>query len=204
VRGDGLLEEPAVAAGVDEPREQLGIVAVARGLAQQPHDRPLRLADVRLQVRVELVRHGEAGVDLERATEGLFRAGLAVRRGLDVLADHAMAAAEVGPGGSEARIQLQAALVEVARPREPVVGPRHLVAPQVELVGARVVGRVREGRDAASPERKGERLDHAPGDVVLQVEEVAQRRLHRVRREQGASRCFDELGRGAELVTGAQ
>ena len=33
VRGDRLLEEPAVAAGVDEAREQLGVVAVTVGLA---------------------------------------------------------------------------------------------------------------------------------------------------------------------------
>ena len=39
VRGDRLLVEPAVAAGVDEPREQLRIVAVAVGLAEQAHQR---------------------------------------------------------------------------------------------------------------------------------------------------------------------
>ena len=69
VRGDRLVEEPAVAAGVDESGEQLGIVAVAVGFAEQAHERSLRLADVRLEVGVELVRDRQARVELERAAE---------------------------------------------------------------------------------------------------------------------------------------
>ena len=43
VRGDGLVVESTVATRVDEPREQLRIVAVAVGLAQQTHERSLGL-----------------------------------------------------------------------------------------------------------------------------------------------------------------
>ena len=42
VRGDRLLVEPAVAAGVDEPGEQLRVVAVTARLAEQPHERRAR------------------------------------------------------------------------------------------------------------------------------------------------------------------
>ena len=76
----GLFVEAAVAAGVDEPREQLRIVAVAVGLAQQAHERRLRLAHVRLEVRVELVRHRKPRVELEGAAEGLLGARVAVGR----------------------------------------------------------------------------------------------------------------------------
>ena len=38
MRGDGLLEQARIAAGVHEAREELGVVAVARGLVQQPDD----------------------------------------------------------------------------------------------------------------------------------------------------------------------
>ena len=49
--------QAAIAAGVNQPGEQLRIVAVTVGLAQQPHEGALRLTDVRLEVGVELVRH---------------------------------------------------------------------------------------------------------------------------------------------------
>ena len=79
VRGDRLLEEPAVAAGVDEAGEQLGVVAVAVGLAQQPHaSRACAWPDVGLEVGVELVRERQARVELERAAERLLGARLAV------------------------------------------------------------------------------------------------------------------------------
>ena len=109
VRGDRLLEQPAVAARVDEPGEQLRIVAVTPRLAQQPHERALGLADVGLQVRVELVGDRQPRVERERAAEGLLGARLAVGRAVDVLADHAVAAAEPRPGGREPRIELEAA-----------------------------------------------------------------------------------------------
>ena len=66
--------ESAVATGVHEPREQLRIVAVTVGLAQQAHDRSLRLADIRLEVCVELVRDRQARVELEGAAERLLGA----------------------------------------------------------------------------------------------------------------------------------
>ena len=154
VRGDRLVEEPAVAAGVDEPGEQLRVVAVAVRLAQQPHDRARRLADVRLELRVELVRHRQARVELERAAERVLGARLAVGATLDVLADHAVAAAELRPRRREVGIQLQAALVEVARLRELGVGARQLVGAQVQLVARALVGRVRRGRGVGAAERQ--------------------------------------------------
>ena len=170
MRGDRLFVESAVAAGVDEPREQLRIVAVTTGLAQQAHERPLRLADVRLEVCVELVRDREARIELERAAEGVFGARLAIWCAFDVLADHAVAATEVSPRGSEARIQLQAALIQLARAREAVVGARELVRAEVELVGAGVVRRVRAGRrrrlppaEATAPPRRAWRCRPAAG-----------------------------------------
>jgi hypothetical protein len=48
--------EPAVAAGVREPGEELGVVAVAVGLAKEPDHRLRRPTDVGLQVGVVLVR----------------------------------------------------------------------------------------------------------------------------------------------------
>ena len=60
VRGDRLLEKPAVSARVDETREDLGIVAVPGGLVQEPHERLLRMTDVGLEVGVVLVRRPRA------------------------------------------------------------------------------------------------------------------------------------------------
>ena len=121
VGGDRLLEEPAVAAGVDEPGEELGVVAVALRLAQQPHERRPRLAGLRLEVRVELVRQREPRVELERAAQGLPRRAPSLSgRAVDELADHAVAAAELRPGGSEARVELEAA---AGRARAPAASP---------------------------------------------------------------------------------
>ena len=53
-------------------------------------------------------------------------------------------------------------------------------------------------------QRKRERLDDAAREVVLQPEEIAERGLDRLRREQRPAGSLDELGRGAELVAGSQ
>ncbi len=121
VRGDPLLVEAAVAAGMDETGKQLGIVAVATGLAEQPHQRPFRESHVGLEVRVELVRDGEARIERERAAKRLFGSRLAVRRDLDELADDAMAPAQVRPRRREPRVEVEALLIEVARGGEAVV-----------------------------------------------------------------------------------
>ena len=85
------------------------------GLAQQPDDRSCRLADVCFEIRVELVRDREARIERERAAKRLLGAGLAVGRALDVFADDPMAASELGPGGRESRIEVEALLIQVAR-----------------------------------------------------------------------------------------
>ena len=76
-------------------------------------------------------------------------------------------------------------------------------AAQIELVGTRVVRRVSAARDRAG-QRKRQRLDDPPRDVVLQPEQIAQRRLNRLRRQQRSARRFDELRRGAQLIAGSQ
>ena len=78
VRRDRLIEEAAVAAGVHQPGEELRIVAVPVRFAEQPDERVLRLADVGLEIRVELVRDRQARVERERAAERLLGARLAV------------------------------------------------------------------------------------------------------------------------------
>ena len=59
-----------------------------------------------------------------------------------------------------------------------------LVPSEVELIGAGVVRRVRGGRRRSPRQRERERLHHTPGDVVLQPEQITQRRQNGVRREQ--------------------
>ena len=121
VRGDRLLEQAAVAARVDQAGEQLGIVAVPARFAEQAAQRRRRLADVRLEVGVELVRDRQARVDGQGAAQRVLGPRVAARIGIDVLADDAMAAAEPGPRRREARIELEALLVEIARRDDAVV-----------------------------------------------------------------------------------
>ena len=106
--------------------------------------------------------------------------------------------------GAKCGSSSSAALVQVARPRESVVGARQLVRSKVELVGAGVVRRVGRGRRRSTAQRQRQRLHDAPRDVVLQPEQVAQRRLDRVRGEQRTAGGLDELRRGSNLVAGAQ
>src|SRR6478609_3491956 len=112
MRGDGLLVEATVTTSVDQPGKQLRIVAMARRFAEQPHHRARRLADVRFEVGVELVRRRVARVERERAAEGLLGAGFAVGRPVDVLADDAMAPSEPGPRRGEARVAIDRLLIE--------------------------------------------------------------------------------------------
>ena len=170
VRGDRLFVQAAIAAGVDEPGEQLRIVAVTVGLAQQAHDGCLRLADVRLQVRVELVRDRQPRVEREGAAEGVLGAQLAVGRGVDVLADDAVAATEVRPRGSEPRIELEAPLIQVARTR---AARRRCARARWRAGRARRRGRRAACRASATPCRRTaarpERSDDTPRDVVLEA-----------------------------------
>ncbi len=193
---NGLFVKSAVATGVDETRKQFRIVPVTTGFAKEADERSLRLTDVRLEIRVELVRDREVRIDRQRVAECVFRSSLAVCFDLDVLADHAVAAPELGPSRSEARIQFQTALVQLTRPREAVVCPCELVGPEVELVGLSVVWRVPRGRRRSSCERKGQRVHHAFGNFVLQLEQIAQRQFNRVRCEQRSAWRLDELDGG--------
>ena len=119
VRGDRLLVEAAVAAGVDEAGEELGVVAVARRPRRAgARAASRRLADVGLEVGVELVGDGQARVERRaRAGRPPRPAPRCPRALVDVLADHPVAATEARPRRRELRVQLEAPLVEVARHR---------------------------------------------------------------------------------------
>ena len=80
VRGNRLVVQTAVAAGVHQPGEQLRIVAVTVGLAEQADERSLCLTDVGLEVRVELVRDRQVRIELEGAAQGLLGTLLAIGR----------------------------------------------------------------------------------------------------------------------------
>ena len=97
VRGNRLLEETAVAARVDETCEEFRIVAMPVGLVQQTNESTLRLTDVGLEIRVELVRDRQMRIELERPAECVLGPRLALGRRSHVLADHAMTAPEVRP-----------------------------------------------------------------------------------------------------------
>src|SRR5262245_62751867 len=116
IGGDGLGVEPAITAGVDESGKQLWIITVTVGLPQQAHETPLRFPKVRLEVCVKLVRYRKSWVELEGAAKRFLCTLFAIGRPFDDLADNAVAAAKVSPRGSEIWVQLQAALIQVARP----------------------------------------------------------------------------------------
>jgi hypothetical protein len=180
MRGDRLLEQPAVAARVDEAGEELGVVAVAIGFAEQTDQRILRLADVRFEVGVVLVRDRQARAEREGAPEGVLGERFAVAAAVDVLADDAVAAAEPRPCRGEPRIEIEAALIELARRGHAVVVAGELVAAKIELVRARVVRHVGRVRRNAAAKRQRQRLRDPLRDVVLQSEQIAERGLHGV------------------------
>ena len=62
---------------------------------------------------------------------------------------------------------------------------------------------MRRGGVHAAAERQRERLDHSLRDLVLQLEQVAERHLYGVRRDERSARGLDELRRGPQLVAGA-
>ena len=120
-----------------------------------------------------------------------------VRRPVDELADHPVAAAELRPRRREGRVHVQALPVEVAGPRQRVVsrGRARSRAGRARRRG-RCAARSRRGRRRRRRRAAGrQRLDHALRDVVLQPEQVAERRLHRVRREQRARPAPRRAGR---------
>src|SRR5688572_11481433 len=97
MRGNGLFEESAVPAGVNEPRDELRIVAVAVGLGEEPHERSWRLTDVCLQVRVELMSQRQPRIQRKRPTEGILSLCFAFGDAVDVFADHEVAPPQTCP-----------------------------------------------------------------------------------------------------------
>ena len=113
---------------MDEPGEELGIVAVARRLAQQADDRFARPAGIGFEIRIELVRHRQPRIQRDRLAERFLGAASLSGVGVDVLADHPMAAAQMRPCGRKRRIELEALLVQRPRVRQSVVGAREPLA----------------------------------------------------------------------------
>ena len=64
--------------------------------------------------------------------------------------------------------------------------------------------RIRRRRQRAARERQRERVDDAPREIVLQMEQVSERRQHRMRRQQRPARRLDQLRGGAQLIARAQ
>ena len=140
---DRLLVETAVTRRMHNSGEEFRVVAVAGRFAEQANERVLGAAAVGLEVGVVLVCNGEPRIQVEGTTETLLGALVTVRRRIDVLADDAVAAAEPRPRRRERRIEHDAAFVELARPRQSVIGSRDLVRAEVELVGPGVRRRFR-------------------------------------------------------------
>src|SRR5262249_14579564 len=126
---DGLIVKSAVPTGVDEAGKKLRVVAVTLGFAKEAYESSLRLPHVCLEIRIEFVRDGQVRIERERPSERGFRPGLTGFLDIDVLANHTVAATQLGPRRSEARIQSQAVLVQPARPREAVLRACDLVRP---------------------------------------------------------------------------
>ena len=205
MRGLGGVEQPAVAAGVDEAREDLGVVRILAREAQQARHRVARAAHLRLVVRVELVRHRQLRVELERPAEALLGLRQVARDVLDVvLGDQPVAAAELGPRRRERGVGVHALPVEIARHGcvRPVAPD--LVGAQVELVGAGTRGHPAPRGALAQRERRRQLGDDPLAQLVLQPEHVAHRRLQRLRRDERADGRLHELRRHAQLVARAE
>ena len=115
-----------------------------------------------------------------------------------------MAAAEPRPPRREGRVLVDTLPVEVAGHGHVRPVAHHLVRPQVELVGPGARGHPAAPLPLALGERGGERLHDPPRELVLQLEDVAERRLESLRRHERAGRRLHELSGRAQLLARAQ
>src|SRR5262245_17256742 len=182
---------------MNEAGEKFGIIAVALRLADEADDGVLCVTGVRLEVGVELVGNRQARTQRKRTTKGFLGQPFAVAGGVDVFSDDAMASPELRPRGSKAWIEIETAQIQVSRLNEAIVGAHQLVSAQIQLVRARVRPRCWRDRRRCPSQWKRQRIRDTLGDVVLDLEQVAKRRLDGVRREQRAAGRFDELCGGA-------
>src|SRR5262245_36293698 len=113
--------------------------------------------------------------------------------------------AEPGPGGRERRVLLQALEVQVTR-EAPLLGVvTELVAAQEELIRLGAGGDITaELPPLGRRERQRQRRHDALCQVVLDREDVANRRLCRVGPEERTGRSVRELARDANRVAGTQ
>ena len=78
------------------------------------------------------------------------------------------------------RIERDAARVQVARFDGAAGGAAEVVAAQIQLVRARARRRIRRGRGGRAAQRQRQRLADPARQVVLELKEIAERRLHRM------------------------
>ena len=97
VRQQRRAEQTAVPAGVDEAGKQLRIGAPAGGLAEQPHHRVARAAAIDVELRGEVVRQRQIGIQLERAMQCVLRAREVLAAAAAKLADEPPDASERAP-----------------------------------------------------------------------------------------------------------
>ena len=204
VRGDRLVEQPAIAARGDQAGEQLRIRSPRPGSGEQPHHRVTGASGFRLEVRVQIVRRGQIGVEGERPFEGTLRTHellVARRAAAAELGDDAQRATQPRPRRGVARVERDRALVQVAylRPLRRVGG--HLVAAQEQLVRLGAGRDVLPQRPLVVPcQRHVQGGDDGLGQCVLELEEIVNRRLDGVRPQQRPFRNRHQLRRQPQLV----
>ena len=154
----------------------------------------------------QLVRDRQIGVEVERPPERRLRAIETLSRPrLEVLRHHVMDAAEARPRWRVTGILLDTSEVQIARDAPLLRVVTELVAPQKVFVGLGDCGDVAlEHVLLARRQRQRERGDDAPGELVLDLEHVADRHLRGVGPQQGAARRVGELRRDAKLVSSTQ
>src|SRR5262245_19369086 len=163
--GDRFLEEAALLACMDQAGEKLWIIPMTTGLVQPATECVVRMARIRLEIRVVLVRDREPGAQLERAAQCFLGASFDVRGTTHELSENAQGATQLGPCGGEARVELHAALIQISRLGELLVGPSERVRLEVEGIGSCVVRRVGGGR--GSPQGKRKNIHDASGEIIL-------------------------------------
>ena len=108
VRSQRRAEQAAVAAGVDEPGEQLRIRAPAARLAEQPHHRVARAPAVDVDLRHQVVGQRQIRIQLEGALQRGLRAREVALAAAAELADQPVQTAEPRPRRRIAGIFLRA------------------------------------------------------------------------------------------------
>jgi hypothetical protein len=115
------------------------------------------------------VSEREVGVQRERAVERLLREREKRRWLIAPFPRQPVTAAQAGPGGREARIVREALAIQITRVAPAALFVRNLVRSKVRFVRRRA-----RGRALSLPLARcdGHRVDNAPGEIILQGEEI--------------------------------